>query len=1182
MNIYTPSAEQLGRRRFPDNKEFRKTLSKASAEILSQMQPLLASNYTESFSTNLNILNLTMAREIARLNLSMQAINNDKDYTRTRAEFLQQILGERLGLGSRIAPVGYNDESYRQYLLAIKSADLKGSKLSVLEGIASEFTGQKINIKELYLETRRITSGVGVSASNKMVVQVLIDLLLPGQDLNTLKDNLDFFINLVKPAHTLYDTEFIWTEILNINKVYNILFGDTGGGCVPRYDYDYFNQPVLLAQKIFVQDTPENAMGFIESIHHADLVFYLDNSTQVVVEPGINGTKIYAANGHEITFNDLQVFQYVRMVTQTIPGNFQFWWYPAELFTTPYSQFYKDIYRLPLFQETVKKQMDAQGRFPLQIKTTPTTICDRWVQDTLQPFYEDIRGNCKSGRQYATTMVDTLRKHKGSPVFYWPFSQQGITDPAVLGSPFVQYMEHYPLTDGSSNPALPSDITVSIDGTSLPGVVSSVDTSSGKVYLTDSSTYWQSTFTRFPINGDELTFSYEYLQNGTDHSAITRTVYGVSCWQLNRVPVVQANTFGSLADTTDVTVYVDGTIIPNAVIGINPFYGHVTLNPYSDFWVSTLGRIPRPELIIDGTKQVGDTFRFDYVYGENYSYGLVFDEPAQVMDAVRGSEFSYSMVFDEPYTGQSVADAIPDTIGYRYRMYQLHHSSVLNSDTLALNTYQKPANRASIANKQETLNNYNKVFSGEFLQDTSSVIVLDDPYLSNGLDPILKLQAGTPTFQQTFSYQSGYIQQKKLQDVRKNNKLLMYSDLLMEKTHTGDPSVNLSSICDSDRLSFSTKIGEDAPELHECTPWILFDTVETEDVSVSIPGNQRAVPNLRVSGKNLRENFILREVEETGTALFSYSFTTDPMVDTTFSLPATYEMLINDDYVDFPTLPVVNFDGDLATIADISCTLNGIPHPITGFDAVTGIVSIADYSRDVIGEVVTLTEENIETCSITLQGFVTDPANVSFTTEIAQIVYKDFKVLGESVTWYFSDLKERMAVGDRVQLMYNMAPARATVEFTYHITNSAVVTMINREHSRIMDNGYVFAGPCFDQDGITVEQRLNEYYSFLDDDSDSVKLSFFNRDTLIIEEHIFSGPVFEIYTAVDDEIGAPGSFPNALIKIQNPLSLSNPLNYSADYGFMNDSLVRFRKKKYQELLPDRTFRTMELVEMLPI
>lgn len=1177
--------EKIGRRRFPDNKSFRKILSNASADILGQMQPLLASNYPKEFSTNLNIFNKVVARELARINLSMGYINQDKDYTLTRVKYLQQILGERLLLGSRIAPIGYNDETYREYLLAIKSADLKGSKKNIIETLASEFTGQDVSIKELYLDARRPYSSLTTSSANKMVVQVLIEQLLPSQNLNTLKDNLDFFINLTRPAHVLYDTQFIWTEQIDVNKIHDIYFGDTGGGCIPYYDYSLFEDYAYLAMQVFVQNARDDTTtGIIDSLHYADYIFYLNDSRKVITEPGINGTKFYDANGHEITLNDLQIGDIVRINYQIIPGDFQFWWYPSQILTTPYSQFYRDIYRLPLFQETVKKRMDAQGRFPVQIKTTPTTICDRWVQDVLYPQYEDLRKNCNAGHADATYYTDMFTPRRGYPKLAWPFYEEDVVDSVLLGNDYVQIMDHTPITDSSSN------IAVKIDGTSLSNAVKSVDSSAGRIYLQDSTTYWEPTFGRMPLCGDEFTFNYHYLDGTAVTDATTKTVFGVSYWQLPKVPVVLNNS-GKLADKTDVSLYVDGTQINNAILNFDPILGHITLSPYSDFWVSSdLMRIPIAETAIDGTAYPGDIFKFVYKYGENFNYPLIFDDPSRLMDTVANNQSPYGFYMDcGPDYNEALPDETPEQIGYRWRAYLLHHSCVLNSpDTLNLNTFQKPANRASIANKQETLNNFNTVFSGEFLTDTSSLIVLDDAYLSNGLEPILKLNVGTPTFQQTFANQPKLIYQKKLQDIRRNHRLLLYSDLLVKEFVSGNSSVPLSSICDSNRLGFKIRISEEIPQIKECSPWILFDTVDVDNTSVSIPGHTRGVPNLRVSSKKLRENFILREVEDTGTALFTYSFML-PIApgDTTFNMPATYKFFIDDEWVDFPTLPIVDLNGDPATTADITCTIDGEAQTVLTLNPTTGVVTIADYHRENCGEIITLTQENIDGCECLLAGYITDPSNIAFTVVHgpSQFLYKDFKVIGgRQVTWYYSSLNGILEVGDKIQVTYSYNPVNVEISFTYHVIDNAVIPMIDREdpNSRIMDDGYVFGGLCYDGEGLEVALGLQEFYTFLDDNSDGIKISFFNKDTLTVEEHIFSGPVLETYSAADDEIGVPDNFPNALVRIQNPLDLNNPLNYSADYGFLNDALVRFRKKTYRELLPDQSFRKLELVEMLPV
>lgn len=1101
MALYVPDSESLGRRRFPDNKGFRKNLYDLSIQYLAQIRDLLASNYPQDTSTNLAIFNRVASREFARLKLSNDAINNDKQYTETRIQYLQQILGERLFLGDEIAPANYNDESYRKYLIAIKKAYLKGSKKRHIEDLASEFTGQTVNIKELYLEARNPTSSLDVSDTNMMVIEVFIeDFLRAGYNINELRQDLDFFVNLVRPAHVLYDTRLIWTEQIDVNKVHDVIFGDTGGGCVPHYIFGPFEELTILALQVFILPTSEDSTGQIDSIHHEDLIFYLSDSTRVITEPGVlSGTRIYNVEGRRINFNALKIGQYVKITSQIIPGNFDFWWYPSKLITTWSSQFYKNVYRRPLFQEFVKKEMDSHGRFPLQTKTTPTTVCDRWVQDTLQPLYEDLRRSCSVGSEHEEEYLVTLRNRMGNPRFSNPY---GTDQTAIPGNDFAYWMPNTPLTDGSNNPATPSDISVKLDGTSLPTQpIVYVDSSSGKIQLSESSIYWDQTAQTFPVPGSELLFSYHYLQDSTNYDTSSSMVYGVSNWQMPYAPLVRGDGTGNLAGTSNISLSVDSTTITNAVTDVNPLLGHVSLPQSSDFWTSSeLGRLP----------QVGDVFDFDFYWGQKYQYSCLFDELGRILDGYIGPHLTYGIVLDgdldcNPEINPVTPMDSTTVIGYRYRGYLLHHTSVLNSpDTLNLNDFQKPATRASIVNQENAVNHYNIFFSPEFLDDTRINIILDDNYLTNGLDPILELNEGTPPFQKTFSYQPSLIKSRKLQDIRTNHCLLLYSDLLL-KEFRSDGGVPLSSLCDSERFTFEIGLGEDTiPKIEECPPWILFDTVELEDETVDIPGDYRGVPNLRVVGKYLRSNFILRETEPTGSAVFIYQFTT-LLPGTEFYLPSSFKYTYNDILINFPTLPVITINGSLATKDDIEATVDGVSKTVNDLNPTTGWVQ-----------------------------------------------------------------------------MVTSVPAGSDVVFTYRIRSSQIITMVDRDHSRILDNDDVFPGYCFDGEDVSLNVPFDEFFTFLDDQSDGIKLSFFNKDTLAVEEHIFSGPVFEYYNVSEDEIGSPDNFPNALVKINNPTSSDNPLNYMADYGFLNDKVVRFRKKTYKELLPTRTFRTIELIEMMSV
>jgi hypothetical protein len=196
-----------------------------------------------------------------------------------------------------------------------------------------------------------------------------------------------------------------------------------------------------------------------------------------------------------------------------------------------------------------------------------------------------------------------------------------------------------------------------------------------------------------------------------------------------------------------------------------------------------------------------------------------------------------------------------------------------------------------------------------------------------------------------------------------------------------------------------------------------------------------------------------------------------------FNLPATYKIFLNDYWVDFPTLPIMDFYDFYATAADITYTVNGQSHTVTGLNPITGAVTIADLDvTEKVGEIFTLTDQNIEECEFLLPGYITSPENAEFTIihGTSQFIYKDFKVNGQHVTWYFSDLKELLQAGDQIRVSYTVTPVNAEIEFLYHIRNSAVIKMVDRDLSRIMDDKYVFGGLCYDQEGVELNVMLNE------------------------------------------------------------------------------------------------------------
>lgn len=1169
--------EAIGRRRLPDNKNYRANLNTKSSLIQSALFDLIASNYPKDTNTNLGIFYRTIAREDTRQQDSIEYINNDKVFTQTRIQYLQQILGERLFLNTQLAPLSSNDIDYRKLLIAIKNAYLQGSKKSVIEALINEFTNLNVNVKELYLEARKPGSAYGLTDTHKMVIELFVDdLIAGGYSIADITNNLAFFVNLVKPAHVLYDTKMIWTENIIVNKIHDLIFGDTGGGCVPRYIYTLFNEKVVLALKIQVVDptTTGSSIYEIGSIQSENLIIYLTNDTKVIVEPGSDGTQFFGENGRRIMFSDLQIGMKIRLISLTIPGDFNFYYLPPDLVTDYDSRFYKSVFRKGAFQEFVKKEMDSKGRFPLQIATTPTTICDRWVEDALQPVYEDMRRNCNQRTETSKTYDVTLAAHMWSP----RFSSDGIdstNDRPTIGDLYSFTMPYAPLTDGSSQAAVPANISVYRDGTSLLNAVQSVDASTSYVSLYDSTVYWDTTTgLEAPVIGNILRFNYKYLADSTNYSTYTEFVFGINYWQLPGAPISNGQGTNFLALPSDVIVSVDGTVIPDAVTDLEAVKGFVTIQDQKDFWLaSPLGRVPI----------ISDVLSFQYYQSGSTKYAIIFDDPSR--------EFDDDMVFDgegttdpirTPVTGDS-----PLQIGYKFRADLLYHASVLNSfDTLRLNNYQKPAKRASIANRQDTLNHFNYFFSPEFLTDTTGNIVLDDQYLDRDIPPAIILNAGTPTFQETYAYQPGMIRQKKLQNIRSNHRLLMYCDLLLKEYQYGNDEINLSSICDNESPRFSVRFREELEKLAECDEWILFDTADTTSIQITIPGDLNPAINLRVAGIGMRNNFVLRDLTSSGVSTLTYSVIDYDNLQNAFQLPDSTRVTVDGTSYDFPALPVMRDATTLATANDVTVRIDGtiMPGIISSFDASTGYVEFYPQADSGMYEYIQITQENIDQRYVKLTNVPLDPENVIVNIEHGppQMYGYDFEVSGD-ILFINHPLRSVLSPGDIIIVIYDISSLRdRVIQFSYKIKTTGIVSTIDLEHSRVFDDDYVF--PYFCYDGYSKDVGINhtEYINHLSDSGKGIKFTYFNKDTYQLEEHVFSGPIFETYKVSEDEISAMESFPNALIKIANPLGQTDPLNILPNYNFLNDDAIRIRKKTIRELLPDRTFKTTKIIEALPV
>lgn len=863
--LSSPNAllDARAKRRFRVDGYSETTIMDRGRQLASLLLQKLPSNYSKILETNQGLLYRAVAEEMQRFEDSLTGVSMDASFEAVRPEMLYQNFAAYLFLGNKaaISPT-ISEADYRDFLQKVKRAYLRGSKKESIEESLEDILGLTVVLRELYREARKPNSPYSVKDTHRMLCDILMDDTWD-RPVGDLLQEISYYTGLIRPAHTLLETRLVWTDRLGAaGGCYpGDLLAPDANGTVPQYGYTgsygytgAYAPPRSYLLRLMAYGGDDSAMvegfvpgsgpawitGEIASIDGVELTIELTSGTTLYTG---SDSLFYShdTEDYRILFSDLLPGDIVQYQAITIPGSFQFYREPPALLADPELAYDSSFNQRPVFQEYVVKEMDDQGRFPLIEEKCHGALADRWVTDVLEPMYEDLRDNCDypAPRRYSSYVAGDTG--------YSPSANQPL---ATFVSPGVYTLSPRPVLSEDGELATASDLSVWVNGVKgSSGLVSSLDPITGELVFSTPPAetdvirldYWYST--RYPT--EEL-FSYVAPTTGT-HPVINGEtgIWNVGgavtvveeggvvkhlTWpyavedelygddrdiQMDKFPVL--NALGELATVDELEVYVNGVGTTGAVESLQPLLGHVRLT-----------FVPPP----------GSTLDIRYFYTEKHrSYALVPDDPSYTYDAEYGNFFNYSLVPDYPndfdvskpiQTGMTAK-----LLGYRYRAYQLASTSVLNSsDTLVLSNYSNPnGDRASFNNSYGRLGQAELVFSPEHLEDKSRYITLDDSYLQNGLDPVLKLQPGTPTFQQTFTDAgaTGLIRHMPLSAIRDNHQILMYSDLRQEVTEEGD-DVAISSICDSRGMDLEVMMTEEYFPNREMRLNDYLDYVERQEV----------------------------------------------------------------------------------------------------------------------------------------------------------------------------------------------------------------------------------------------------------------------------------------------------------------------------------------------------------------
>lgn len=234
--------EEVGRRRFGTGAEAQKRLLNIARIIQDRMLNNLASNYPRDRNTNIAEFYRAIAEEFARLQISSTDINNDRYHEQTRTEYLFQILGDSLFLGEKAINEELNDEEYRAFLLRVRNAYYGGSRSDNIEDAVSDIVGLPVVLKEVYQFLRRNKTPYRLVDTHKIFFDIFMDSYNASSPFKNVLQDLKFFIDLIKPAHVIYDTRLIWTD----------RFENLRGKCTPSYDILPMDEVVYNATKMYV------------------------------------------------------------------------------------------------------------------------------------------------------------------------------------------------------------------------------------------------------------------------------------------------------------------------------------------------------------------------------------------------------------------------------------------------------------------------------------------------------------------------------------------------------------------------------------------------------------------------------------------------------------------------------------------------------------------------------------------------------------------------------------------------------------------------------------------------------------------------------------------------------------------------------------------------------------------
>lgn len=293
--------------RFRTGIEYQKELLALTRNIQQRMLNNLASNYPKDQNTNIAEFFKSIAKEFARLQISSSDVNEYKFHSECKEEYLFQILGDSLFLSERAINEDLDDISYKNFLIRVRNAFFEGSKKENIQSAVSDILGIPVELKEVYLRLRYNDTGYSLKDTHKMFFDIFVDNNNPS--IGIILESIKFFVDLIKPAHVIYDTRLVYTEEIKNNKKCKYSY------ITQNLDYEVYGTTYIYiitykGSKIYKYSGTDPSeswrSGVISSIDKESGIIYLSDNTKIVYD---NNTLFYIRTSEEDIRTDINSFE---------------------------------------------------------------------------------------------------------------------------------------------------------------------------------------------------------------------------------------------------------------------------------------------------------------------------------------------------------------------------------------------------------------------------------------------------------------------------------------------------------------------------------------------------------------------------------------------------------------------------------------------------------------------------------------------------------------------------------------------------------------------------------------------------------------------------------------------------------------------------------------------------------